>query len=48
MHAIAQCERARAAFGRGRHSLWTGDIGTAVYLWSCIREDAAFPSVDFF
>ena len=48
MHAIAQCERQRAAFGRGRHSLWTGDIGTAVYLESCIRADDAFPTVDFF
>ena len=48
MHAAAQVERLRTKFGCGRHSLWTGDAGTAVYLWSCIREDAAFPTVDFF
>ena len=29
MHALAQVERARAAPGRGRYSLWTGDLGAA-------------------
>ena len=36
MHAIDQVEQARARYGRGRHSLWTGDLGVALYLRSCI------------
>jgi hypothetical protein len=36
MHAIGQVERARIEYGRGRHTLWTGDPGTALYLADCI------------
>jgi lantibiotic modifying enzyme len=36
MHAIAQVERSRATHGMGRYSLWTGDLGTALYLADCI------------
>ena len=36
MHAAAQVERTRAEFGRGRHTLWTGDLGTALFLADCI------------
>ena len=46
MHAIEQVERATAAHGRGRHTLWTGDPGTALYLASCLEADAAFPTLD--
>jgi hypothetical protein len=46
--AIAQMRAARAEHGRGRYSLWTGDIGLAVYLWDCIRAEPAFPTLDFF
>lgn len=46
MTAIAQCEAARAELGRGRYSLWTGDIGLAVFLWECITARPAFPSFD--
>lgn len=46
MHAIEQVERATAAHGRGRHTLWTGDPGTALYLASCLAADAAFPTLD--
>ena len=35
MHSIDQVARARAEFGRGRHTLWTGDLGTALYLADC-------------
>jgi lantibiotic modifying enzyme len=42
MHAVDQVERA----ARGRYSLWTGDIGGALYLWSCLSEDARFPTID--
>ena len=36
MTAIAQYREARDQLGRGRFSLWTGDIGLAVYLWDCL------------
>jgi Lanthionine synthetase C-like protein len=48
MHAIEQVERATAHYGRGRHTLWTGDPGTALYLSSCITASAAFPTLDTF
>jgi Lanthionine synthetase C-like protein len=48
MHAIEQVERARQAYGRGRYTLWTGDLGTAIYLQSCLGADAAFPTLDVF
>lgn len=46
MHALEQVERMRSAHGRGRHTLWTGDLGTALYLWSCITATAAMPTLD--
>jgi hypothetical protein len=36
IHAVDQVEQARIRYGRGRHSLWTGDAGVALYLRSCI------------
>jgi hypothetical protein len=48
MHAAAQVERARSAYGRGRYTLWTGDLGTGLYLRSCIEADAAMPTIDNF
>ena len=36
MHAALQVERARTEAGRGRYSLWTGDVGTALYLADCL------------
>ena len=48
MHAIEQVERATSAYGRGRHSLWTGDPGTALYLDSCLTATSAFPTLDTF
>jgi lantibiotic modifying enzyme len=41
MHAVDQVELARATHGRGRHSLWTGDPGVALYLRSCIDPASA-------
>ncbi len=46
MHAIAQVETARERHGVGRHSLWTGDIGVALYLRQCIDGVAGMPSLD--
>ena len=48
MAAIGQWRDARAEYGRGRYSLWTGDPGLAVCLWDCIRGEAAFPGLDLF
>jgi hypothetical protein len=46
MHAIEQVERATAEHGRGRHTLWTGDPGVALYLADCLAADTAFPTLD--
>jgi hypothetical protein len=46
MTAIAQCREAREAYGQGRYSLWTGDLGLACYLQDCIDGQARFPTVD--
>jgi hypothetical protein len=46
MHAIGQCEQARLQHGQGRHSLWTGDLGVALYLWHCLRAGDAVPALD--
>jgi Lanthionine synthetase C-like protein len=48
MHAIEQVERTTAHYGRGRHTLWTGDPGTALYLHGCITASAALPTLDTF
>jgi Lanthionine synthetase C-like protein len=48
MTAIAQYREARDQFGRGRYSLWTGDIGLAVYLWDCLTAEPQFPTIDVF
>jgi hypothetical protein len=48
MHAAAQVERMRNTHGRGRYTLWTGDLGTALYLRSCAEADAAMPTIDNF
>jgi Lanthionine synthetase C-like protein len=47
MHAAAQVERARAASGRGRYSLWTGDVGTAILLQRCFEGSGrGLPTLD--
>ena len=46
MHAVQQVEYATARHGRGRHSLWSGDPGTALYLAGCLAADAALPTLD--
>ncbi|HEY9027723.1 MAG TPA: LanC-like protein [Burkholderiaceae bacterium] len=48
MHAIAQFEAETARTGRLRHSLWTGDIGLAIFLWDCMNERVRFPTLDVF
>lgn len=46
MHTIDQVEHARATFGTGHHSLWTGDLGAACYVASCISASADMPTLD--
>lgn len=48
MHGIEQVERARTAYGRGRYTLWSGDLGIALYLQSCSDADTAMPALDVF
>ena len=48
MHGIVQTEAAAAQHGRLRYSLWTGDPGFAIYLWDCLRGEAAFPTLDVY
>jgi Lanthionine synthetase C-like protein len=46
MHAAEQAETMRSTYGRGRYTLWTGDVGTALYLQSCLSADADLPTLD--
>ncbi len=48
IHAVGQVEQHWAEFGRGRYSLWTGDIGVALYLRACLAQRSAFPMIDEF
>ena len=48
MHAIEQCERDHQQHEQLRYSLWTGDLGLAIYLWQCIQTADAFPTMDCF
>ena len=43
MHSIAQVVRARAEYGRGRYTLWSGDPGTALYLADCLASGGTVP-----
>lgn len=48
MHGIAQTEADLVQYGRLRYSLWTGDLGFAIYLWDCIQGTDRFPTLDVF
>jgi len=48
MHGIAQTEADHEQYRQGRYSLWTGDVGFAIYLWDCLQGTAAFPTLDVF
>ena len=48
MHSIRQYRQAKHHYGQDRYSLWTGDMGLAVYLQRCLDEVPAFPTVDVF
>jgi len=46
VHALGQVERLRGERGRGRYSLWTGDVGVALYAASCLEGSSDYPVVD--
>lgn len=48
MHSIEQSKAQYKKYGRGRYSLWLGDVGVATYLQACLTGNSAFPSMDFF
>ncbi|MBL4942236.1 MAG: LanC-like protein [Colwellia sp.] len=49
IHAIEQCQKDRLRYGQGRHTLWTGDAGLAIYLHHCLHpNEAAIPGLDLF
>jgi len=48
MNAIDHYRLSKQLYHQGRYTLWTGDLGMAVYLWNCINEEANFPTIDFF
>ncbi len=45
MHAIRQVEQEREKVGRGRYSLFTGDIGVALFLRHLLDGDDRFPTM---
>jgi Lanthionine synthetase C-like protein len=46
MHALEQVDRARREHGRGRFTLFTGDVGAALFARSCLDADPRFPLMD--
>ena len=47
VHALGQVERWRARRGGGRHSLWAGDLGTALFAADCLDARAEHPLLDY-
>jgi hypothetical protein len=43
MHAADQVAQSRSTYGRGRYTLWTGDLGTALYLADCTDGKGELP-----
>jgi hypothetical protein len=48
MHAIHQNERFVMQYRQRKYSLWTGDLGLAIYLRDCIEGAAHIPLYDVF
>jgi hypothetical protein len=47
MHALEQVAKLRAADGRGRYTLYTGDMGAALLAAACLQGDGStFPGLD--
>jgi Lanthionine synthetase C-like protein len=43
MHTAQQVAQSRAEYGRGRYTLWTGDVGAALYLADCLDGGGKLP-----
>jgi hypothetical protein len=43
VHALAQVASLRADRGTGRYSLWTGDLGVALFAADCLEARSAYP-----
>ena len=48
MHALQQSDALAAQYGKRVPSLWTGDLGLALYLSACITADPSLPTLDVF
>jgi hypothetical protein len=48
VHALEQVERGRGERGRGRYSLWTGDLGVALYAADCVEGRGGYPVLEAF
>jgi hypothetical protein len=46
MHALEQVSQLRAQRGGGRYSLWTGDVGAALFVADCIGARSSYPVLD--
>jgi hypothetical protein len=46
MHGLDQVTRWRESQGRGRYSLFTGDLGPALLAAACLEGHAGFPGLD--
>jgi hypothetical protein len=46
MHSLDQVLRWRAAEGRGRYTLFTGDMGPALLAAACLEGEARFPGLN--
>jgi hypothetical protein len=48
MHGVDAAQRAAERYGQRKYSLWTGDLGLAIYLSDCLRGAARLPTLDVF
>jgi hypothetical protein len=48
MHGVEQAERGKTLHGQRKYSLWTGDLGLAVFLLDCIHATDAMPMLEVF
>jgi hypothetical protein len=46
VHALEQAERLATTRGRRRYSLWTGDVGAALFAADCVDAKARYPIMD--
>ena len=46
VHALEQAARHEGTRGRRRYSLWTGDVGAALYAADCLDARARYPILD--